>query len=171
MCGRFNIITDPRAWMDALEVVRSSDGPGRFAPRYNIGPSEPPRPAGSRRASPRRITRVPIVYRRGGEFVGEDAVWPLIPVWARGEVPKYSTANARSEEMAGKPAYRNAWKREQRCLIYASGFYEWQARPGPAAGSSSPGTYGFAGRTISHSADYGSPRGRETARRSCPARS
>ena len=129
MCGRFNIITDPKAWMDALEVVRSSDGPGRFEPRYNIGPSEPPRPAGSRRASPRRITRVPIVYRRGGEFVGEDAVWPLIPVWARGEVPKYSTANARSEEMAGKPAYRNAWKRQQRCLIYASGFYEWQARP------------------------------------------
>ena len=48
--------------MDALEVVRSSDGPGRFEPRYNIGPSEPPRPAGSRRASPRRITRVPIVF-------------------------------------------------------------------------------------------------------------
>ena len=40
MCGRFNIITDPRAWMDALEVVRSSDRPGRFEPRYNIGPSE-----------------------------------------------------------------------------------------------------------------------------------
>ena len=88
--------------MDALEVVRSSDGPGRFEPRYNIGPSEPPRPAGSRRVSPRRITRVPIVYRRGGEFVGEDAVWPLIPVWARGEVPRCSTANARSGETAGK---------------------------------------------------------------------
>ena len=57
MCGRINIITDPKAWMDALEVVRSSDGPGRFEPRYNIGPSEPPRPAGSRRASFRRIVR------------------------------------------------------------------------------------------------------------------
>ena len=87
--------------MDALEVVRSSNGPGRFEPRYNIGPSEPPWPAGSRRTSPRRITRVPIVYLQEGEFVGEDAVWPLIPVWARGEVPRYSTANARSEEMAG----------------------------------------------------------------------
>ena len=50
-------------------------------------------------------------------------------MWARGEVPKYSTANARSEEMAGKNSYRNAWRRGQRCLIYASGFYEWQARP------------------------------------------
>ena len=129
MCGRFNIITDPSAWMSALDVVRSSDDTGRFEPRYNISPSEPPRPAGSRRALPRRITRVPIVYRRGDEFVGEDAIWPLIPMWARGEVPRYSTANARSEEMAGKNAYRNAWKREQRCLIYASGFFEWQALP------------------------------------------
>ncbi len=105
MCGRFNIITDPSAWMSALDFVRSSDDPGRFEPRYNIGPSEPPRPAGSRRATPRRITHVPIVYRRGDEFVGEDAIWPLIPVWARGEVPRYSTANARSEEMAGKNSY------------------------------------------------------------------
>ena len=62
MCGRFNIITDPKEWMDALDVVRSSDSPGRFEPRYNIGPSEPPRPVGSRRASPRRITRVPISH-------------------------------------------------------------------------------------------------------------
>ena len=104
--------------------------PSGFEPRYNIGPSEPPRPAGSKRAAPRRITRVPIIYRQGDELIGEDAVWPLIPVWARGEVPKYSTANARSEDMAGKPAYRNAWRRGQRCLIHASGFYEWQARPG-----------------------------------------
>ncbi|MYA31088.1 MAG: SOS response-associated peptidase [Gammaproteobacteria bacterium] len=132
MCGRFNIITDPRAWMDALDVLYSIIEDG-FEPRYNISPSEPPLPAGSKRASPRRITRVPIVLQRGDEFVGEDAIWPLIPVWARGEVPKYSTANARSEEMADKNAYRNAWKREQRCLIYATGFYEWQARPGVRA--------------------------------------
>ena len=130
VCGRFNIITDPKAWMDALELVHSFDGPDCFEPRYNIGPSQPAQPAGSRLASPRRVTRVPIIYRRGGEFVGEDAVWPQIPVWARGEVPRYSTANARSEEMAGKNAYRYAWRREQRCLIYASGFYEWLARPG-----------------------------------------
>ena len=133
MCGRFNIITDPRAWMDALDVLYSIIEEGDFEPRYNISPSEPPLPAGSQRASPRRITHVPIVLQRGDELVGEDAIWPLIPVWARGEVPKYSTANARSEEMADKNAYRNAWKREQRCLIYATGFYEWQARPGHKA--------------------------------------
>ena len=119
--------------MDALDVAHSIIDEVEFQPRYNISPSEPPLPAGSKRASPRRITRVPIVFRdggKGGDLIGDEAIWPLIPVWARGEVPKYSTANARSEEMAGKPAYRNAWKRQQRCLIYASGFYEWQARPG-----------------------------------------
>lgn len=130
MCGRFNIITDPKAWMDAFDVVYSIIDEVRFEPRYNIAPSEPPLPSGSRRASPRRITRVPIIYRRGDDLVGEEAIWPLIPVWARGEVPRYSTANARSEEMADKNAYRNAWKRERRCLIYATGFFEWQARPG-----------------------------------------
>ena len=102
--------------MDALDVLYSIIDDGDFEPRYNISPSEPLLPAGSQRASARRITRVPIVLQRGDEFIGEDAIWPLIPVWARGEVPKYSTANARSEEMADKNAYRNAWKREQRCL-------------------------------------------------------
>ena len=116
--------------MDALDVVRSIDDPSQFDPRYNIAPSEPPRPAGSKRTSARRITRVLIVYRLGDELIGEQAIWPLIPTWAHGEVPKYSTANARSETMATKNAYRNAWKREQRCLIYASGFFEWQARAG-----------------------------------------
>ena len=130
MCGRFNIITDPKAWMDALDVVYSIIDDSPFEPRYNISPGEPPRPAGSRRSASRRITRVPIVCRRGDELVGEEAIWPLIPVWTRGEIPRFSTANARSEEMTGKNAYRNAWKREQRCLIYATGFFEWQARIG-----------------------------------------
>ena len=116
--------------MDSFDVLYSIIDEVHFEPRYNIAPSEPPLPSGSARASPRRITRVPIVYRRGDECIGEEAIWPLIPVWARSEVPRYSTANARSEEMADKNAYRNAWKRERRCLIYASGFFEWQARPG-----------------------------------------
>ena len=121
--------TPRRGWTPSMSFAQStvqaiSSRATTSAPANRHGP------AGSKRAFPRRITRVPIIFRRGGELVGEEAIWPLIPVWARGEVPKYSTANARSEEMAGKPAYRNAWRREQRCLIYASGFYEWQARPG-----------------------------------------
>jgi hypothetical protein len=34
--------------------------------------------------------------------------------------------NARSEEFKAKPAFRDAWKRGQRCLIVTDGFYEWK---------------------------------------------
>ena len=74
--------------MDALDVLYSIIGEDGFEPRYNISPSESPLPAGSRRSSPRRITRVPIVLQRGDELIGEDAIWPLIPVWARGRSAK-----------------------------------------------------------------------------------
>lgn len=55
--------------------------------------------------------------------------WGLIPAFARGVAGKYSTINARVETITTSPAYRTAWRRGQRCLMLASGFYEWQDRP------------------------------------------
>ena len=133
VCGRFNIVTDPSAWMDALDVIRLNLHPDSFEPRYNISPSEPPLRPGSKRSTPPRLTRVPIVFQKSGELVAEQAIWPLIPPWANGVVTKYSTANARSEDIADKNAYRRAWRQSQRCLIYATGFFEWQSRPGQKA--------------------------------------
>lgn len=51
-------------------------------------------------------------------------LWSLIPQWS--EVPrlKYSTNNARSEELAAKPSYRDAWRSGQRCIIPAASFDE-----------------------------------------------
>jgi putative SOS response-associated peptidase YedK len=51
--------------------------------------------------------------------------WGLIPVWAKDEKISFSTINARSEEIETKPAFRNAFK-SHRCLVPASGFYEWK---------------------------------------------
>jgi putative SOS response-associated peptidase YedK len=50
----------------------------------------------------------------------------LIPRWAKDEKIQYSTHNARSEEFRNKPAFRDAWKRGQRCLVVTDGYYEWK---------------------------------------------
>jgi putative SOS response-associated peptidase YedK len=51
--------------------------------------------------------------------------WGLIPGWATDPKIVYSTINARAEEIEKKPAFRNAFK-YRRCLVPASGFYEWK---------------------------------------------
>jgi putative SOS response-associated peptidase YedK len=74
--------------------------------------------------------------------------WGLIPSWAKDASIGNKLANARAETVAEKPAFRSAFKR-RRCLIPASGFYEWK----PVAGRKQPyyirpaddGLFAFAG--------------------------
>jgi putative SOS response-associated peptidase YedK len=54
--------------------------------------------------------------------------WGLVPYWSGGVAPKYSTFNARMERIETAPAFRGPWARSQRCILPASGFYEWQKR-------------------------------------------
>jgi putative SOS response-associated peptidase YedK len=49
----------------------------------------------------------------------------LIPFFARGVPGPNSTINARVETIETSASYRGSWKRGQRCLVLASGFYEW----------------------------------------------
>jgi len=51
--------------------------------------------------------------------------WGLIPAFAHGQPGKFSTINARMESVETAPSFRTAWKRGQRCIQPASGFYEW----------------------------------------------
>jgi putative SOS response-associated peptidase YedK len=50
--------------------------------------------------------------------------WGLVPSWAKDERIGLSTINARAEEAAAKPAFREALKK-RRCLIPANAYYEW----------------------------------------------
>ena len=127
MCGRYNITTDPQALMDAFEVI-DADASVAVGNRYNIAPSEPPPKGDSNRKG--RMTRVPTIRVNGNRRVMRSAIWPLIPVWARGVVPRYATANERCETIAKLPAYRHAWASDRRCLLPASSFIEWQAVAG-----------------------------------------
>ena len=55
--------------------------------------------------------------------------WGLIPYWWKKPLKQLpATFNARAESLANKPTFRDAFKRH-RCIIPASGYYEWIARP------------------------------------------
>ena len=54
--------------------------------------------------------------------------WGLIPFFAKGVAPGYSTINARIETVRTAASYRGPWKRGQRCAVIANGFYEWQVQ-------------------------------------------
>ena len=90
--------------------------------------------------------------------------WGLVPHWAKDESIGAKLNNARSEGMADKPSFRQAVRR-RRCLLPASGFYEWQATPHgqaalvhqPAQGGPSspwPGCSRPGGRRAADDADW-----------------
>ncbi len=106
MCGRFALFTSPESLADWFAVP---DVPRPLPPRYNIAPTQP------------------VLAVRYGAQQPEFALfrWGLIPSWARELQIGARLINARAETAVEKPAFRAAFKR-RRCLIPASGFYEWQ---------------------------------------------
>jgi len=71
---------------------------------------------------------VPVVRRGTG---GNEVLllrWGLIPFFAKGIAPAYSTINARIETVQTAASYRGPWRRGQRCAVLACGFYEWQVQ-------------------------------------------
>jgi putative SOS response-associated peptidase YedK len=110
MCGRFTLTIDPGELQDAFPgYTIPQQG---ISPRYNIAPSQPIA-AILNQASPKL------------DFL----VWGLIPSWVKDPQMGNRMINARSETLAEKPSFRNAYRR-RRCLIPADGFYEWQVIPG-----------------------------------------
>ncbi len=110
MCGRFTLISGGPALKDHFRLPETP----ALRPRYNIAPSQD----------------IAVVRSLGG---GERSLgmlrWGLLPGWARDPRIGHRLINARAETVAGKPAFRNAF-RQRRCLIPADGFYEWQRRDG-----------------------------------------
>lgn len=82
-----------------------------FKTRHNIAPGGP----------------VPVIRGEAGKTrEGTLMHWGLVPSWSKG--PKdvgIKMANARSESLAEKPSFKRAFQ-ETRCVIPASGFFEWE---------------------------------------------
>ena len=123
MCGRYNIITSAQGLYEAFKILSSELNFDFSTVNYNIHPSPP-------EAEESKIVTAPIVRYVSHHYEAIPAVWPLIPKWAKGKVSKYSTANARAETLASTKSYQHAWKSGQRCLVPATGFYEWQVVEG-----------------------------------------
>jgi putative SOS response-associated peptidase YedK len=112
MCGRYNLRHAPAEVAEFLQAQRE---PGlEFGPRYNIAPTQPIVAARREEDGRRVLTRLR---------------WGLIPSWADDPNSGPQLINARAETVATKPAFRSAFRR-RRCLIPASGFYEWRREGG-----------------------------------------
>jgi putative SOS response-associated peptidase YedK len=105
MCGRFALFASGEEVAERFHLTE----PPLFDPRYNIAPTQAV--AGVRAT----VAGNELAFLR----------WGLIPSWASDSAIGNKLLNARGETVAQKPSFRSAF-RQRRCLIPASGFYEWQ---------------------------------------------
>ncbi len=112
MCGRF---TRHYTWKEIHDLYRLTlpASSSNLAPRYNICPT----------------TEIDVVTHEGDDRRLETVRWGVVPSWWKKTLKELpSTFNARAETVAEKPIFRDAFKRG-RCLIPASGYYEWIGTP------------------------------------------
>ena len=109
MCGRFTLTVNPADLQDAFTNYTF---PARFAPRFNIAPTQP-------------VLAIPNDGKNEASFF----LWGLIPMWAKDPSIGNRLINARGETIAEKPSFRGSLK-YKRCLILADGFYEWKTVKG-----------------------------------------
>ena len=109
MCGRFSQTASPEVIAQQFELT----DPPLFTPRYNIAPSQS---IAAIRIDPDTTTRTLVMLR-----------WGLIPSWAKDPKIAHQCINAKAETVAEKPSFRSAFKK-RRCLVIATGFYEWQVQ-------------------------------------------
>ena len=109
MCGRFTITHPNEALAALFDAVTGNDLP--VEPRFNICPTQ----------------TIAVVTSDAGRRL-RAMRWGLLPGWYKTPTDGPLIINARADTVAVKPAFREAI-RTRRCIIPASGFYEWSAGP------------------------------------------
>lgn len=106
MCGRYNLIATSELIVEHFKLKRLP----HYRPDYNIPPGQ-------------KI--LAIVQLEDGGNKGVNLHWGLIPSWSKDPKIANRMINARAETLSDKPSFRAAYSK-RRCLIPATGFYEWQ---------------------------------------------
>ncbi len=109
MCGRYVTPDEMAMEREFSRIVSPFARATQRKRRFNAAPSQ----------------SLPVIRASGDVAEIVDMRWGLIPFFAKGKDGGYSTINARAETVTTSPAFRTAWKRGQRCLVPAEGFYEW----------------------------------------------
>jgi putative SOS response-associated peptidase YedK len=104
MCGRFTLTASGEEVAEVFDL----EGVAALPPRYNIAPSQPVSVVRTEARGGRQISSLTWGMRAPGGLPGDR---PFI--------------NARSETAGERPSFRDAYA-ERRCLVVASGFYEWE---------------------------------------------
>jgi putative SOS response-associated peptidase YedK len=110
MCGRFVGFRN----LEELKAHFPIDAANcDAAANYNVAPTQ----------------EVLAIARMDGANILDKYHWGLVPFWAKDTTIGYKMINARSESVATKPSFREAFKK-RRCLILADGFYEFKGQKG-----------------------------------------
>ncbi|MDX8127997.1 SOS response-associated peptidase [Methylomonas sp. OY6] len=110
MCGRYSLTTTPDIIIEHFQLLRQV----KFQPSYNIPPGQ-------------KILAIVELEDRSRKAV--NLHWGLVPSWSKDAKNSGHLINARAETVKEKPSFRSAFK-HRRCLIPATGFYEWERRNG-----------------------------------------
>jgi len=134
MCGRFVLNAEAKKLAREFAIEKGHDRLAKMKPRFNITPG----------------SGVGVVYEdmhttaRSFDFFQ----WGLVPSWAKDVSISQNLSNARIETVFEKPTFRDAY-RYRRCIVPATGFYEWDRRTKPRQPyyfyPQSGATMGFAG--------------------------
>ncbi|HEX9962022.1 MAG TPA: SOS response-associated peptidase [Pyrinomonadaceae bacterium] len=109
MCGRFSNRAQPEQIKTEFKV--GNKNPDLYKARYNIAPAQ----------------MIDVVFETEAERILSGLKWGLVPSWAKDPDIGNRMINARAETLSEKPSFRDAFKK-RRCIIPASGFYEWRKK-------------------------------------------
>jgi putative SOS response-associated peptidase YedK len=109
LCSRYSLTTPAEAVRQLFGLAQVDP----FPQRMNIAPTQPT-----------GVVRLDVKGQRAFELVR----WGLIPSWMKDPAKLSLILNARAETVLEKPSFRGNM-RHRRCIVPASGFYEWVGPP------------------------------------------